>query len=476
MPAQPSRAAGPDRGDNVRERTWRERWSSLLYWLLQRPHWNMPCCLDDAGVAGRAAADMAVGGGSAGRGRSALVLLEVGSDVEGCGGKRGREGENPSGPAGGLVFGTYHFDGAARLPLLQPQLSAEVAMDLAKFSLPGVEPGRPLFPLWLCLCVVSSMHPAEEMVGRRLLEDWIAGWKASIHALIMSTCPKGERMRLWHVYLRLGAFTRRDGRGQIPVKCHLVRRRAALQSQQAWSSRMTRLDKTCARYYVPWLIKNATSLSPDQKGYKQNNPISNPTPTPPPSSLKSPPSPPHFSNASPQTSSQQPHELHHGDPSPPPPALSRPLPPANPHHPPVTLIQSLPSYVPKACTHSFTDRQQPLPRVDNTLNTHRAASSSIFMSNSRRDSSTNPGVGACSSVGGRTGAVSAGVATWSDVPGDVTTGCGVPAGARARSRCARQETQRSHQHWISYQPMARTEICWSMGCLCRAQEEWWPRA
>lgn len=30
-------------------------------------------------------------------------------------------------------------------------------------------------------------------------------------------------MRPWHVYLRLGAFTRRDGRGQIPVKCHLVR-------------------------------------------------------------------------------------------------------------------------------------------------------------------------------------------------------------------------------------------------------------
>lgn len=271
MPAQPSRAAGPDRGDNVRERTWRERWSSLLYWLLQRPHWNMPCCLeDDAGVAGRAAAadDMAVGGGSAGRPnvRPWFSWKSGAMWRDQCGGKRGREGENPSGPAGGLVFGTYHFDGAAPLPLLQPQLSAEVAMDLAKFSLPGVEPGRPLFPLWFCFCVVSSMHPAEEMVGRRLLEDWIAGWKASIHALIMSTGPKGERMRLWCVYLRLGAFTRRDGRGQIPVKCHLVRRRAALQSQQAWSSRMTRLDKTCARYYVPWLIKNATSLSPDQKG------------------------------------------------------------------------------------------------------------------------------------------------------------------------------------------------------------------
>jgi len=64
-------------------------------------------------------------------------------------------------------------------------------------------------------------------------------------------------------YISNGAFTRRDGRGgAIPVKCHLVRvaKLASVVIRTTW------LDKTCARYYVPWSKNNATSLPLAERG------------------------------------------------------------------------------------------------------------------------------------------------------------------------------------------------------------------
>jgi hypothetical protein len=132
----------------------------------------MPCL--DAGVAGRpaalaaAAADdmMAVGGGAGYRPWSLGSRERCG----GCGGKRGRGIRRGRVGLGTILVDVWSTVVSGLVPILL--LSAEVDR-FSQFSLPGVEPSRPLSPLALLL-VSSSMHPAGEMVGRRLREDWMS--------------------------------------------------------------------------------------------------------------------------------------------------------------------------------------------------------------------------------------------------------------------------------------------------------------
>lgn len=181
-----------------------------------------------------------VGGG--GSGRSALVLLEVGSDVEGSMWREARARENPSGPGWSRDIPS-DVQPSLSLPLLQLQLSAEVD-GFSQFSLPGVEPSRPLSPFGSALRGVVYAPPRRGGDGKATFGRLDVGWKPSIHALIMSTCPKEERMRLWHVYLRRSIYaagwTRADP-GKMPSGPPCGQR---CKSKRAWSSQATRLDKT----------------------------------------------------------------------------------------------------------------------------------------------------------------------------------------------------------------------------------------
>lgn len=153
-------------------------------------------------------------------GTSALVLLEVGSDVEGSMWREARARENPSGSGWSRDIPSDVQPSSSLFPCSSSR-SRRKSMDLANSQCRGWSRAVRFPPLAL-LFVVSSMHlppPRRGGGGKATLGRLDVGWKPSIHALIMSTCPKEERMRLWHVYLRRSIYaagwTRADP-GKMP--------------------------------------------------------------------------------------------------------------------------------------------------------------------------------------------------------------------------------------------------------------------